>query len=104
MNAIEIPYRYIENNTRREKTGTCTSLSKEGAIAVAVDLLGATELKSGEYIYFAREAGTHYVVDANELMVLGAAYFCRSGSDFYSLWCQDSGREATDREIAEIDR
>lgn len=103
MNAIEIQYRDIQNNTRFEKKATCTSLSKEGAIAVAVDLLDATELKSGEYIYFAREAGAHYVVDADELMVLGAAHFCRSGSDVYSLWCQDTGREATDCEIAEID-
>ncbi len=103
MSAIEIQFRYIENNTGFEKKGTCTSLNEEGAVAVAVEYLDATELASGDYIYLARETGMHYVVDANELMMLGAAHHCRSGSAYYSLWCQDTGREATDREIAEID-
>ncbi len=102
MNAIEIPYRYVENNTRCEKRGTCTSLSEEGAVALAVEHLDATKLKNGDFIYFARETGAFYVVDTRELTTLGAALHCRSGSDVYSLWCQDTGREATDREIDEI--
>lgn len=98
----EITYSYIENNTGREKTGVCTSLSAEGAVAVAVDVLGARKLRSGDYIYFARETQQHYVVTAEEMMAFGAAHHCRSGSDHYSLWAASSGREATDAEIEEI--
>lgn len=99
----EITYSYIiENNTGREKTGVCTSLSAEGAVAVAVDVLGARKLRSGGYIYFARETQQHYVVTAEEMMAFGAAHHCRSGSDHYSLWAASSGREATDAEIEEI--
>lgn len=101
-----IEYRYIEQNTRVGRTGVCTRLSEEGAVAIAVEALKATELPDGDYIYFASEAQEHWVADARELMVLGAALHCRAADQFdadcYSLWCQDYGRQATDAETAEV--
>ncbi len=103
--ATEIAYRYLDSN-RAEKHDVCRGLSEGGAAAIAAEALDATELSSGDYIYFARESGEHYVVTSAELAAYGAAIHCRNAdshsADHYSVWCSGAGRPATETEVAEI--
>lgn len=97
----QIAYSYIENNTRIERHGTCSSLTAAAAARIAAEYIDATELDSGDYIYWPAETpGEAYVVDSDELAALGAALHCASGHDVYSLWCAGTGRRATDAEMA----
>lgn len=100
-----ITYSYTEYDTQAQRTGICSTLTEAAAVAIAIDRLDATELESGDYIYWPEETpGQAYVVDAEELARLGAALHCVGGHDVYSLWCAETGHEATDAEMAEAAR
>lgn len=104
INTTTIVYSYIENNTREHRTGTCSSLTEDAAGRIAVERLDAVELESGDWLYWPDETpGTAYVVDSDELARLGAALHCASGCDVYSIWCSETGREATGAEMAEVE-
>jgi hypothetical protein len=52
----------------------------------AIDLLDATELPNGDYVYFADETRRWYVVDSGDMADLSER-LDREEPDAYSLWC-----------------
>ncbi len=71
-------------------------------IGSAIDHLSASVLNDGEYIYYADETSTWYVIGEQDLGLL-ADLLAEDTLDAYSLWCADTDLiEATAEQIAEV--
>lgn len=98
-----ITYSYIETNTGMQRFGQCNNLTKAAAVALAVERLDAIELANGDYLYWPDETpGQAFVADTDELATFGAACHHGRAQEAYSIWCAETGREATEAEMNEV--
>lgn len=98
-----IPYSYLDGITEQygEWTGDRSRAEKAGA-----DALDAVSMGGGMYAHYADETSAWYLVDADDMVTLGAALLDgRDLSDVYSRWCAETGSEEVDgTDHATLDR
>jgi len=85
-------FRYVDAETRTEKTGSWTG-QMDDAVAAAVAYLNATPTDDAMHVYTADETQSEVLVTQAELAELGAALLTVGESaDAYSLWASTTGR------------